>query len=111
MHESSLARQVLEAVVSRTPEANRVRVIRGWLAETEALDRGAIEFHFGVLAQGTVAEGAKLELELIHTEARCLECGQVYKPEHHLTLCPECGSTEGELLGETGFGVDSIDVE
>jgi hydrogenase nickel incorporation protein HypA/HybF len=113
MHESSLARQLLTEVLRQASasEAKRVLAVRGWLAETEALNRDAIEFHFGALAKGTAAESATLNLVLIHVAARCSACDKTYKPEHHLTLCPSCGSTDGELLGPTGFGLESIDVD
>ncbi len=111
MHESSLAKQLLRATLERVPEGQRVVNVRGWLAETEALDREAIAFHFRALAKDTPASDANLDLDLIHTEARCRACGATYKPEHHLTLCPECGGTEADLLGPTGLGIDSIDVE
>jgi hydrogenase nickel incorporation protein HypA/HybF len=46
----------------------------------------------------------------VHVEARCRDCGTTYPPEHHLLLCPTCGATDGELLGEPGVGVDALDV-
>ncbi len=109
MHEASLARGILEAVLAKAGGA-RVRVVRGRLAETEALSAESLGMHFAGMAQGTPAEGAALELELVHVAARCV-CGEEYLPEHHLTLCPVCGSIEGELLGETGLWIDSIEVQ
>lgn len=113
MHESSLARQVLSAVLERAEreKALRVRVVRGWIAETEALSPNSVGFHFDLLARGTLAEGARLELELRRVSARCGACACVYEPDHHVMLCPECSSTTGELLGRTGLGIDSMDVE
>jgi len=113
MHESSLSRQLLAAVLEHADAAGVERVlrVRAWLAETESLDAGALDFHFRALARGTLAERAQLDLRLLHTQARCNACGEVYAPEHHLTLCPVCGATEATLLGETGLGIESIDVE
>ena len=113
MHESSLAKQVLDAVLERTTlaEVSRVLSVRGWVAETETLSRESLSFHFAAHARGTPAEGARLELRLIHVEARCRSCDTTYAPEHHLLLCPACGSTDGELLGRTGLGIDTVEVE
>jgi hydrogenase nickel incorporation protein HypA/HybF len=112
VHESTLARRLLEVVLTRAAEAGaaRVGVVRGWLAETEALSAEALALHFGALAAGTVAEGARLEIAARHVEARCGACACVYRPDHVL-LCPECGSTEGTLLGETGLGIESLEIE
>ena len=113
MHESSLAKQVLSAVLDRvgSEPGGRVVRVRGWLAETESLSHQSIAFHFAALAKGTVCEGAELALDLRHVEARCSACENVYAPEHHVTLCPACGSTEAELLGPTGVYIDSVDLE
>lgn len=113
MHETSIARQVLSAVLRHVEDhgASRVREVRGWIAETESLSSESISLHFSAHAQGTKAEGARLLLELIHVKARCRACGDTYAPEHHVLLCPACGSTEGEKLQVTGLAVTSIEVE
>ncbi len=112
MHESSLARGILAAVLDALPdEPVRVVSVHGRLAETEALSAEAIGLHFGALAAGTPAAAARLELELEHVRARCHGCGAVYLPDHHVTLCPDCGGTEADLLGEPGLRVDRVEVE
>jgi hydrogenase nickel incorporation protein HypA/HybF len=113
VHESALAKQVLGAVLKRAEEEDvaRICVVRGWVAETESLSADSLAFHFTAHARGTCAEGARLDLQLVHVEARCSGCYNVYAPEHHLLLCPRCGSSEGELLGRTGLGIDALEVE
>jgi len=113
MHEASLARQILNAVVDRARQADaaRVRVVRGWVSETEALSADSLALHFAAEARGTVAEGARLELALEHVRARCRSCAHVYAPEHHLLVCPACGAGDADVLGRVGLGVDAIEVE
>ena len=113
MHEATLARQMLSAVLQRAAQAQaaHIRTVRGWVAETEALSPDSLTFHFTALARGTCAEGAQLDLRLVHVEARCLACSTTYAPEHHVLLCPTCGSTDGTVLGQTGLGVDELEVE
>jgi len=130
MHESSLARKILElslAEVARASGAGEagdageaggvggrrgvtVRAVRGRVAETESLSRESLELHFHAHAVGTPAAHARLEIELVHVEARCRACGATYLPEHHVLLCTQCGSTDGEELGATGLWIESIDV-
>ncbi len=113
MHEAALARRLLSAVLRGAADAaaSRVRAARGWIAETETLSAESLTFHFAALARGTAADGARLELRLVHVEARCRACAAVYGPEHHVLLCPSCGSIDGELLGKTGIGLDELEVE
>ena len=112
MHESSLARQILSAVLARAAREQTlaVRSVRGWVAETETLSAESVALHFAALAAGTVAADARLELDVRRVDARCRACTTTYRPEHHLVLCPACGSTDGELLGHTGMGIDAIEI-
>lgn len=110
MHESSLAHRLVELCLQQSG-GRRVHALRGTVEETEQLSHEALALHFAAHARGTVAEGARLELALIHVHAHCRTCGEDYLPSHHLLLCPRCGSTDGEQLGETGLRVDNIEVD
>jgi hydrogenase nickel incorporation protein HypA/HybF len=113
MHESSLAKQIVEMALARA-SAEGARVVRrvdGWVAETEKLSTDSLRMHFERHAQGTAAEAAALNLRLVHVEARCDACGQDYPPDHHLLVCPHCGHVGGKLLGRTGVGLESLEVE
>jgi hydrogenase nickel insertion protein HypA len=113
MHESQVARQILEAVLdrARAAGATRVRAVDGWVSESEALSAESLRLHFEAHAAGTVAERAALRLRLEHVAARCRACGARYLPAHHLLLCPACGATDGDLEGPLGLGVEAIEVE
>ena len=113
MHESALAQRILGVVLERAvlERARRVRVVRGWIAETEALAPESLAFHFGARARGTVADGARLELRLVHVEARCRTCGDTYAPEHHVLLCPTCGGSDGDVLAPTGMAIEALEIE
>jgi hydrogenase nickel incorporation protein HypA/HybF len=113
MHEAALARQILDTVLRRVSEerATRVLVVRGWVAETEAISPASVAFHFAAHARGTPAEGARLALRVVQVDARCGSCARTYTPEHHVLMCPACGSTDAELLAPTGLGIESLEVE
>jgi hydrogenase nickel incorporation protein HypA/HybF len=110
MHETALAKRILQVVLDRAGGA-RVVAVHGQVSEDEALSPAALELHFRAHARGTTAEAAELRLELRHVSARCNACGEVHLPEHHLRLCPRCGSHDVVLLGETGVRIDRIEVE
>jgi len=113
MHESTLAKRLLDAALTIASEhgARHVLAVHGWIAESEPLSRESIESHFMSAAAGTPAEGARLELRLDHVAARCDECGSIYLPTGHLTLCPRCGCPDAKLTGKVGAGIDALDIE
>jgi hydrogenase nickel insertion protein HypA len=113
MHESTLAKRLLEAAIAigRQRHARRVVSLHAWIADAEPLDHASVEAHFSLNANGTIAEGARLCLQLSHVAARCVDCDATYLPIGHLTLCPRCGSSEAKLTGRTGAGIESLEVE
>ncbi|MCA9647637.1 MAG: hydrogenase maturation nickel metallochaperone HypA [Polyangiaceae bacterium] len=113
MHEASLSKALLEAVLKSAAEAGakRVRHVRGFVAETETLNAESLKLHFVALAQGTAAEAAALDLSVTHVRARCEQCATVYLPEAHVLMCPRCDSTNASLLDQVGVGVTSIDID
>jgi hydrogenase nickel incorporation protein HypA/HybF len=110
MHESSLAKRILDEVLARAA-GRPVRRVLGRVAEDEALSREALELHFQAHARGTVAASAELAFALRHLSARCKACNTLFLPDHHVHLCPACGAMDAELDGEPGVFIESIIVE
>jgi hydrogenase nickel incorporation protein HypA/HybF len=112
VHEASLARKIVNLVLERAERegARRVVAVHGWIAETEAISISSLEMYFAGHAQGTLAEGARLDFRLKHVKAQCRRCAKRYAPARHVLLCPACGAAEADLLANTGMGVDSIEV-
>lgn len=111
MHESTLARRVLELALSHATGHGRVIAVHGRVSETESLSREALALHFATLARGTLASGATLSLAVFHARARCRACEHVWQPEHHLLLCPACGAVDAEELDPTGLWIERVEVE
>ena len=113
MHEAALARRILAAALEGAGRsgAARIRVVRGWVAETEALSAESLALHFQAHAIGTAAEGAALEMRLIHLDAKCAACGRTYATDHHVPACPTCGSMDASLVGEPGIRLETLEVE
>ena len=112
MHESSLARRIVEAALSHAHDAGaqKVLAVHGHLAEAERLAPESLEWHFRAHARGTHAEDATLHLSVHHIEARCRNCQTHYPADHHLLLCPGCNSTDGDLLEPPSIRIDRIEI-
>jgi hydrogenase nickel insertion protein HypA len=109
VHETTLAKRILAVVLERAA-GRSVTVVRGRIAEDELLSSEALELHFRAHARDTNAAHARLELELHRLSARCKSCSARFLPDHHVRLCPECGSTDAELEGDSGVRIESIEV-
>ena len=113
MHEAALARQILRTALERARAAGAQRVVRisGWIAETERLSVDSLRLHFQAAAAGSPGAGAALDFVVVAVEARCRGCGASFTPDHHLVLCPCCGSADdADLSHPTGFAIDHLEV-
>ena len=98
----------LLAAVERRADGRRVNAARVQVGTGHRLDPEAFRFAFSLLAEGTVAEGATLDIVTIPAEATCRRCGAVGEPADHLALCAACGSADVEVRGGDHLVLESI---
>lgn len=113
MHELSIAESVLSIVedYARRNDASKVLSVKLRIGEMSAVQPEALAFCFEICANGTVAEGASLEIERVPLSARCRDCNATFDVEVYCFLCPDCGSTEVEIISGRELQVTEMEVE
>jgi hydrogenase nickel incorporation protein HypA/HybF len=113
MHELGVTQQVLDIVVDKATEvgAKKVKNINLVIGNMSGFLSESVQFYFDFLANGSVAEGAKLCFSHVPIEVRCRRCNLVYKPPDENWVCPGCGEREMDVLGGKEFYLESIEVE
>lgn len=111
MHEMSLCegiRRIVEeqAAAHAVSRITRVRVEIGRFAGVE---KDALAFAFDVVMQGSVAEGAALEMIDLPGRALCYDCMETVEIENRLDPCPRCGG--GRLMPQGGDELRIKDME
>ena len=114
MHEASIAKGILEtaaAALSR-PEAKitQITVVAGVLA---GVQRESLELYFAELSQGTVAQGAALNLKHAPAKLVCTGCKSqtLYQNDGDLAVrCARCGGTN-RLEGGNELYIESMEIE
>jgi len=100
MHEMSIAVELIArleelAVEHELSRINaftvRAGVLRGIVPE-------ALDLAFAEAAGGTVADGAKLTLQIAPAKARCRACGKRFRPTVDSFLCPKCSRADVEII-------------
>jgi hydrogenase nickel incorporation protein HypA/HybF len=107
MHEFGLCEAILEAVERRAAgrPVSRVRVRIGTL---HRVAEPALDQAFEMVATGTVADGADVDLVVIPVQAICTACGAVTESEDVVVACPSCGATEPDMVGGDELTLESI---
>jgi hydrogenase nickel incorporation protein HypA/HybF len=107
MHEFGLCEPIVAAVERRAagrPVA-RVRVRVGALHRVAG---PSMDQAFALAAEGTVADGAEMDLVIVPLSVSCRACGHTGASDDPLTLCPACGSADIELSGGDDLLLESI---
>jgi hydrogenase nickel incorporation protein HypA/HybF len=71
----------------------------------------ALEFAFGLVAEGTELEGAELRMEVVPAGGRCRACGFDGPLAQFPLQCRACGGFEVEVLRGEELLVDALEIE
>lgn len=110
MHELSLSSAILDTAL-RHAEGRPVRSVQMRIGGLRQVVPASLEFYFGIVTRGTLADGAALEVSYLPARLRCAGCHREWEPELPLFRCPGCGGPEIETLSGDEFEIDSIVVE
>jgi len=100
MHSLAMAQDILEAALSEAKKHNakHIKAIRVKIGDGHFAESDSLQFCLEAVTNWTIAEGARIEIELVGTTARCRECALVFSVEDHLPICPRCGDRNPEVL-------------
>ncbi|GID30416.1 hydrogenase maturation nickel metallochaperone HypA/HybF [Paractinoplanes brasiliensis] len=108
MHELSIAESVVAAVCERAGD-RRVHSVRMRIGAFTAVVPDAMQFCFGLAVEGTVADGARLDIEHRPGAVHCRACGADTDLADMLLLCP-CGSADVAVTAGRELQIVSMEV-
>jgi hydrogenase nickel incorporation protein HypA/HybF len=108
MHEFSTAVSIVQAVTdaATTHGATRVAAIHLQVGQMSMLNHDQLLFGIEIAAQETVAQNAKVTIEVLPIKIACKSCGTESIPEGEQSIyeilssmtCPKCGSREVDVI-------------
>ena len=110
MHELGLCEGVL-AAVERRAAGRRVTRVRVRVGAQHRVVPSAFDQSFALVAQGTVADGAAVDLVVGPVAVRCLDCGHAAEATDPLAACPACGGLDLETEGGDELILEAIYLE
>jgi hydrogenase nickel incorporation protein HypA/HybF len=109
MHELGIARNIV-AIVGEAAEGRRVRRVMLDVGKLSGVAADAVLFCFDAVSQGTMLEGATLDIREIDGRARCLACATEFVVPSFLTPCP-CGSRRLAHIAGEELNIKSMEVD
>ena len=110
MHELGLCEGILEAV-ERRADGRRVTRVRLRVGTLLRVAEPALDQAFSLVADGTVAEGAAIDLVVVPVRATCAACGHATDADEVPVACETCDSGELEVSGGDELVLESIQLQ
>ncbi|MDO4293820.1 MAG: hydrogenase maturation nickel metallochaperone HypA [Eubacteriales bacterium] len=113
MHELSITESILRTCLAeaRRQNALRIRIIRLRLGPFSGIVPECIQMYLELLAEGTIAEGARIEAVTAPLQVRCRDCGRESRITRRHIACPHCGSLRLQILSANEFMIESMEVD
>jgi hydrogenase nickel incorporation protein HypA/HybF len=108
MHEMALTQSLVEAVCEHAA-GRRVHSVKLEVGALCAVVPDAMTFCFELATEGTVADGARLDVDIRPGTARCRSCDARFELTDPILLCP-CGSADVEVLAGRDLKILSMEV-
>ena len=108
MHEMALTQSVVDAVCEHA-DGRRVYSVRVEVGALCAVVPDAMTFCFEMAVEGTVADGARLDIDVRPGTAHCRSCDAHFELTDPILLCL-CGSADVEVLAGRDLKILSMEV-
>jgi hydrogenase nickel incorporation protein HypA/HybF len=113
MHEMSICESLLDMIEeqAKAQAFTRVRRVRLEVGPFSGVEPEALRFGFDVVTNGTLAEGAALEIIATEGKAWCPDCNQAVTLTDRLDGCPCCGGVRVQVTGGKELRIKDLEVE
>ncbi|WP_347252135.1 hydrogenase maturation nickel metallochaperone HypA [Legionella sp.] len=113
MHELTLSRTILEIIneSASTMNCQSIRTIYLEIGELTGVDEASLRFSFNVLAKGSVAENANLEIIKLKGKAICDFCHETVMLKNYYDGCVSCGRYSLRIIQGEELRVKSMEVD
>jgi hydrogenase nickel incorporation protein HypA/HybF len=108
VHELGLCEGVLETV-RRRAAGRTVRRVRVRAGVRHAVDPESMSQAFALVAEGTEAAGASVDVVTVPARLTCRACGASADTADLLAVCPRCHGVDVELRGGDELVLESIE--
>jgi hydrogenase nickel incorporation protein HypA/HybF len=110
MHELSLC-EAIAGLVRSHAEGRHVDVVRVRIGSLRQVVPESLSFCWTLIRESADMPDAELELECITAEVKCRSCGEHSEITSAWSIwCPQCDSSDVEVLRGNEFLVTSLDV-
>ena len=111
MHEATLVTGILRIALdeARKHAATRITAVKLDVGLLACVEEHTLEGCFEIFAEGTMAEGARLDMRSVPLPCSCNQCGNTFMLEKRSFQCPSCEGNDLTFEGGHGCAVSAIE--
>lgn len=112
MHEMALCESLRDAIedAARAQNFSKVTRVRLSIGRFAGVEAEALRFGFSVVMEGSLCEGAALDILDEPGTVWCFHCSETVPLEHRLDPCPRCGGERLVPNGGTDMRIKDLEV-
>ena len=112
MHELSIMKNALDLALEQAEQAGatRIRAVRLRVGALSGVVPDALQFAFGALSQGTLAQDAQLAIESVPARFWCANCTREFQSDDMMAECPACRRLSADLRGGRELELTSLEI-
>jgi hydrogenase nickel incorporation protein HypA/HybF len=113
MHELAVTENLLEIALRHAvkADAGKITDIHVVIGDLSSIIDDSVCFYWDIVAKGTIAEGAQIHFQRLHTLFECLECYTQFELETDRFTCPSCKGQKITIKQGKEFYLESIQIE
>lgn len=111
MHETAVVEGLMR-ILEKTAKANgvtRIVSVKLKVGRLRGLDPRQLRAGFEMFAEGTIADGARLDIDEVAVQAHCKTCGTDFTVERYQFQCPSCGGTDADVTAGRELHIESFE--
>jgi hydrogenase nickel incorporation protein HypA/HybF len=114
MHEFAICQNIISQVenIARQHQSPAVHLIKLQIGPLSGIESTLLESAFTIAATGTLAEQAKLSIEIMPVRVKCLSCNKTSSIVNiHQLLCASCGDWHTQLISGDEMILKQIELD
>jgi hydrogenase nickel incorporation protein HypA/HybF len=111
MHETAVVEGLMRILTKQARDNNigRILSVRVKVGRLRGLDNRQLRLCFEMFAEGTLADGARLDLEDVPVTAKCRTCGTQFEVIGYRFVCSNCEGNDAEVLSGRELFIESFE--
>ncbi len=113
MHELSICQSILNTIEEEFDgkDIENIREIHLKVGMLACIEPEILKNVFQLIKDDTPFRNSELYIEVIDVSAKCKNCGETFKVEKYIFVCPSCGEPATDITGGRELLINKIILE